>query len=246
VRIGFLQALNYPFVVEHSVTVAQIFQVLPIAISYALQVPNSLVITRSLQPLTMSQYTATVAMVWIPQDQYDTLSVAVLAGNSRLYNQIDPTAQQLVKLIDPTIALLADAASANVGGTGTGNSNPNSGSTFVNPGANSGSLDTVDSQGDSSSTPVNSTGKQVAIALGAAGAAVAYAALMFFGAKRFRRQSTRAQAERGHARVSSVTGERAPSPHFAQSYRASGASSGRDVRGQTISPPLMTENSLLL
>lgn len=190
----------------------------------------------------MSQYTATVAMVWIPQDQYDTLKVAILAVNSRLYNQVNPTAQQLVNLIDPTIPLLADGSisnndSGNTGNTDDGNTN------LVNSGATSGSLDNVQSQSDSSS----STGKQVGIGLGAAAAAIGYAALMFFGAKRFRRQSAQAQADRRHhSRVSSITGERAASPPFTRSYRSSGASSGRVVRGQNISAPLMTENSLLL
>jgi hypothetical protein len=244
VRIGFLEALNYPFVVQHSVTVAQIFQVLPIAIVYALQVPDSSVIVRSLQPYAMSQYTATVAMVWIPQDKYDTLRVSILTVNSRLYAQPNPTAQQLVELIDPTIPLLADSAAGNEGGGSTGGA-AGGDNGLVNTGATSGSLDNVQSQNQDNSS--SSTVRQVAIGLGAAAAAISYAALMFFGAKRFRRQSTQAQADRRHhARVSSITGERATSPPLNQSYRSSGASSARAVRGQNISGPLMTENSLLL
>jgi hypothetical protein len=246
VRIGFLESLNYPFVVQHSVTVAQIFQVLPIAIAYALQVPTSFVVTRSLQPYPLSGYTATVAMVWIPQDQYDTLRVAILAVNSRLYDQPDPTAEQLVKLIDPTIPLLAD------GSPGTGNSGSSSGApntdgspNLSNSGSTSGSLDSVESQSNTSSP--NSTTKQVGIGIGVAFAALGYAALMFYGAKRFRRQSAQAQNDRrGHTRVSSITGERPASPPFAQSYRSSATSSNRAVKGQNISAPLMTENSLLL
>jgi hypothetical protein len=185
-------------------------------------------------------------MVWIPQDQYDTLRVAILAVNSRLYDQPDPTAEQLVKLIDPTIPLMADGA------PGTGNSGSSTGApasdgspNLSNSGSISGSLDNVDGQPDSSSPA--STPKQVGIGIGAAVAALGYVALVFYGAKRFRRQSAQAENDRrGHARVSSITGERPASPPFAQSYRSSRTSSNRAVRGQNISAPLMTENSLLL
>jgi hypothetical protein len=122
VRIGFLEALNYPFVVQHSVTVAQIFQTLPIGVGYGLQVPVSELVAQSLQPYSMARYTATVAMFWIPSDKVDSLQVQLLAANSRLYSQTDATAQQLVDLIDNTIPLLADGATANPGGS-TGQSN---------------------------------------------------------------------------------------------------------------------------
>jgi len=194
----------------------------------------------------MSQYNATVAMVWIPEDMYDTLRVSILTANSLLYHQENPTAQQLVDLIDPTIPLLADGSTVTSGSAGTtGGSADGNTNNLSNQGATSGSLDNVQSPDQDTSS--SSTGKQVAIGLGAAAAALGYAALMFFGAKRFRKQSAQAQAERWHhARVSSITGERAESPPFSRSYRSSGASSGRGVRGQNISAPLMTENSLLL
>lgn len=244
IRIGFLESLNYPFVVQNSVTVAQIFQVLPLAVSYALQVPGSEVTVRSLQPYPVSSYIATVALLWIPQDQVNSLQIQILATNSRLYSQSDPTAQQLVNLIDPTIPLLADSATANAGTSSAGTSNSDSNSNLSDSGANSGSLDNGPSQ--DSSTSSSATVKQLAIGIGAAAAAIGYAALMFLGARRFRRQSALGQIEGRHSRVSSITGERAASPPFAQSYRSSGGSSGRAVRGQNISAPLMTENSLLL
>ena len=244
VRIGFLESLNYPFVVQNSVTVAQIFQVLPLAVSYALQIPGSEVTVRSLQPYPLSQYTATVALLWVPQDQVDSLQVQILATNSRLYSQSDATAQQLVDLIDPTIPLVAVSSVGNAGTPAVGTSTPDGNSNLSNSGANSGSLDNVQSQNSSASS--SSTGKQLAIGIGAAAAAIGYATLMFLGAKRFRRQSVQAQIDRRHSRVSSITGERAASPPLAHSYRSSGTSSGRGVRGQNISAPLMTENSLLL
>jgi len=244
VRIGFLEALNFPFVVQHSVTVAQIFQVLPIALAYALDVPLSSVVVRNLQPYAMSQYNATVAMVWIPQDLYDTLKVEILTANSPLYKQVNPTAQQLVNLIDPTIPLLADGSTVGSGSAGTTENTAGGNSNLANSGATGGSLDNVQAQDTSSSS---STVNPVVIGLGVAAAAAGYAALMFLGARHFRKQSAQSQADRRHhARVSSITGERAASPPFTQSYRSSGASSGRGVRGQNISAPLMTENSLLL
>jgi len=244
VRIGFLEPLNYPFVVQHSVTVAQIFEVLPIANSYALQIPTSDVTVQSLQPYSTSQYTATVALLWIPSDQVDSLQVQILATNSLLYSQTDPTAQQLVVLIDPTIPLLADTTSSSAGGSSAGTPNQDGTTDLSNTGPNGGSLDSLQpSDTSSTSTP---TGKQAAIGAGAAAAAIAYAALMFLGARRFRQQTAQAQVDRRHSRVSSITGERAASPPFAHSYRSSGASSSRVVRGQNISAPLMTENSLLL
>jgi hypothetical protein len=244
VRIGFLSPLNYPFVVQNSVTVAQIFQVLPIANGYALQIPTSDIIVQSLQPYATAQYTATIALLWLPSDLVDSLQVQILATNSQLYSQSDQTAQQLVDLINPTIPLLADTSSNSAGGDSAGSANSDGTSSLSSLGADSGSLDNVTPNSSSSSTP---TGKQAAIGAGAAAAAIAYAALMFLGAKKFRQQSSQAQQDRrSHARVSSITGERAASPPFAQSYRSSGSSGGRAVRGQNISAPLMTENSLLL
>jgi len=239
-----LEPLNYPFVVQHSVTVAQIFETLPVANSYALSIPGSDVVVQSLQPYSTSQYTATVALFYIPSDLVNSLQVQILATNSLLYSQSDPTAQQLVDQIDPTIPLLADTSNSAAGGSSAGSGSQDGSTDLSNSGPNGGSLDSVQSSDTSStSTP---TGKQAAIGAGAAAAALAYAALMFLGAKKFRQQSTQAQLDRrGHSRVSSITGERPASPPFAQSYRSSG-SSGRPVRGQNISAPLMTENSLLL
>ena len=244
VRIGFTQSLNYPFVVQNSVTVAQIFQFLPVAGSYALQIGGSDVTVRSLEPYAVSQYIATSALIFIPQDQVDNLQVQILATNSRLYSQSDPTAQQLVNAIDPTIPLLADTSSS-----GSTNSNGGAGASggvgFSNQGAIGGSLDNSPSQDITSSS--SSSGKEAAIGIGAALAAIVYAALMFLGARRFRKQSTQAQLDRHHhSRVSSITGERSISPPFSHSSRSSGSSGGRSLRGQNISAPLMTENTLLL
>src|SRR5208282_1222223 len=169
----------------------------------------------------------------------------ILASNSRLYSQSDPTAQQLVDAIDPTISLMVDGTTGNTGGSAQGTSGAEGSSSLSNSGAISGSLDNGQLQDVSTSSSL--IGKQVAIGIGAAAAALVYATLMFLGARRFRRQSAQARADRRtHSRVSSVTGERPVSPPFAPSYRSSGSSSGRGVRGQNISAPLMTENSLLL
>jgi signaling mucin MSB2 len=244
VRIGFLQSLNYPFVVQNSVTVAQIFEVLPIAGAYALQVNESDITVRSLEPYAVSEYTATSALVFIPVDDVNDLQLQILAINSRLYSQNDPTAQQLVDLIDTTIPLLTDGSSSattdsNGGVAGSGSAG------LSNQGAIGGSLDNSQSQ-DTTSSP-SLSGKQAAIGIGAAVAAILYAALMFLGARKFRKQSSQAQLNRHHhSRVSSITGERPISPPFTQSFRSSGSSGGRGVRGQNISAPLMTENTLLL
>ena len=213
--------------------------------AYALQIPGSDVVVQSLQPYSTSQYTATVALLWIPSDQLDSLQVQILATNSRLYSQSDSTAQQLVELIDPTIPLVADTSSSSAAGPSSGTPSQDGSTDLSNSGPNGGSLDSVQIQDTSStSSPI---GKQAAIGAGAAAAAIVYAALMFLGAKKFRQQSAQAQLDRRHhTRVSSITGKRPASPPFAQSYRSSGASSGRAVRGQNISAPLMTENSLLL
>ena len=245
VRIGFLESLNYQFVVNSSVTVAQIFQVLPLAGSFALGVQQTDVTVRSLEPYPVAQYTATTALIWVPADQVNKLQVEILTTNSLLYSQSNPTAKQLVDAIDPTIPLVVDGTTGNTGSTGQGTANTDGSSSLSNSGAISGSLDNGQPQDGSASSSL--IGKQVAIGIGAAVAALAYAALMFLCARRFRRQSAQAQADRRtHSRVSSITGERAASPPFAQSYRSSGSSSGRGVRGQNISAPLMTENSLLL
>jgi len=145
-----------------------------------------------------------------------------------------------VDLIDPTIPLLANSPSSSTSDSNDASASGAAGAS--DQGAIGGSLDNGQSQETSTST-----GKQAAIGIGAAAAAIGYAALMFLGARRFRKQSTQAQLDRHHhSRVSSITGERPISPPFSQSFRSSGSSGGRGVRGQNISAPLMTENTLLL
>ena len=139
VTIGFLESLNYAFVVENSVTVAQIFHVLPLASSFALEVPGGDITVRSLQPYAVSQYTATTALLWVPSDQVQSLQVQILASNSRLYSQSDPTAQQLVNQIDSTIPIITTGAASNTGGSAGGYPNSDGNVGLSNSGAIGGS-----------------------------------------------------------------------------------------------------------
>jgi hypothetical protein len=251
IQLGFNYGLNYPFVVNSSTAVAQIFTYLPPGVSYGLNIDQSEMVMQYLQPYnTISSlgYITTLAMAYIPAEQVDPLSLLLLNPNSALYTNPNPSVRTLMSMIDPSIPVLAGSTM--------------SGGTPSNPATAAGTSTTSNSQGApgsaNSSSPV--IGKSVGIGVAAVAGAAIYGAAMFFVARRYKRKKA------GHQRSSSVLsgGVRRPgevsalmSGGVGAGYRSTGRNSGGSgstdsgSNGGTqgsgrsyISPPVMAENSL--
>jgi hypothetical protein len=252
IQLGFTYGLNYPFVVNSSEAVAQIFTYLPPGVAYGLSIDQSEMVMQYLQPyntISTLGYITTLAMAYIPAQMVDQLSLLLLNPNSALYTNPNPSVRTLMSMINPAIPVLAGSSV--------------SGGTSLNSATASGSSPTsVNNQGApddaNSSSPV--VGKSVGIGVAAVAGAAIYGAAMFFVARRYKRKKA------SHTRTSSVLsgGNRRPgevsglmSGGVGAGYRStgrnsggsgstdSGSSRGTQVSGRTyISPPVMAENSL--
>ena len=263
VRFGFTHQLNYGFVVKNSVAVAQIFEYLPKGIAYGLDIDPARVTMHHLQPLDTTKtkgYITTLAFLFIPEDLVDKMDLDRRNQNSRLFQNPDAPVNQMINLLDPTVALRATEAEL----TGEGTGMPGDGSWLGASGGNPGSA------GNTDGAPLGSSGsdgyvskKSASIGAGIVGSAVVYGAAMFFVARRYRQRRNR------HSRSNSI--DRSPSPgsnpasglmggagpvmHGARSSpygtvgvphdkRGSRGSGRASARTQNISGPMMAENSL--
>lgn len=252
IQLGFTYGLNYPFVVNSSEAVAQIFSYLPPGVAYGLNIDQSEMVMQYLQPyntISTLGYITTLAMAYIPAQMVDPLSLLLLNPNSALYTNPNPSVRTLMSMINPAIPVLAGSSVA--GGT-----SPNSATTA---GASPTSANNQGAPDDAnSSSPV--IGKSVGIGFAAVAGAAIYGAAMFLVARRYKRKKA------SHTRASSVLsgGNRRPgevsalmSGGVGAGYRStgrnsggsgstdSGSSRGTQVSGRTyISPPVMAENSL--
>ena len=108
VRFGFKQPLNYEFVSTHPSSQQQITTYTPKGVAYALQIPQSQVVVKSLAPLDTRAtlgYTTTLVYFTIPSDQVSALQLQVNTPSSRLYRNPDPSTAQLMSLINPSISI---------------------------------------------------------------------------------------------------------------------------------------------
>jgi len=249
--------LNFPFVLEHSVSQAQIFEWLPIGISLGLGIPNSSVVMQQLKPLNTTEtlnYITTLAMVFIPESMVNTLQLALRTAVSPIYNTDDASVNTLMSYINSGIGITVGSTVAG-GSSGTGSAAAASSS------AASGDGGVFNTQ--SQNTSAGTKGTTVGIVVGVAGAAAAYGAGMFFIARRYKK---RKQAHRrsnsmlnpaemrqtGSALTGGVfmSGGRLSGSDTSQRYSSSGRNShgsgrtGQSARTAQISAPMMAENSL--
>ena len=265
IQIGFLYPLNYQFVVEHQLSIAQIFSYLPEGLAYGLSIPVAQVLMQSLQPYDTTEtlgYVTTLAFAYIPTIMVDTLKTSIHVPASPLYQNPDGSVHTLMSMINPAFPVLAgvnlDGGSTTATTTGTFTSTA---SAIVLGGAPLGG-------GMEQSSSVKGT--SVAIGIGVVASAAVYGAAMFFVAQRYkkRRQYHRrspslintdpmAQSHReiaSGAATALMSGARGPdyrstSPNYGGYYhsernsRGSGRSGDSSVR-QQISAPVMAENSL--
>ncbi|KAL7275901.1 hypothetical protein RUND412_001145 [Rhizina undulata] len=259
VRFGFTFKLNYQFVSEHPVSVAQIFEYLPEGIVYGLDLDSTQVVMHSLQPYDTSAdkgYITTLANAYIPSNMYNTLSADIHIPSSKLFTSPDEAVNEMMAIIDPTIPLLSGLSDSSgyVSGVTTGSSSSGDGSSGSS--GNGGSSDAAPVGMDQSTGTVSK--KTVGIGIGVVGGAAVYGAAMFFVARRYRNKRGR------HARANSMDRSLSPGSNPAGALMSSGGAMmhgartplGGDKRGsrgsggkasartQNISGPVMAENSL--
>ncbi|KAI9710322.1 MAG: hypothetical protein M1820_002817 [Bogoriella megaspora] len=274
VQLGFGYSLNYPFVASTYGSAEQIFQYLPVGISYGLNIQPGDISMHALQPYDTTQdlhYITTLALLYVPSDQVNALSLNLHTPVASIYNHPDPAVKTLMSLISPSFPI---AAGEGLGAGGAGNNgnqdNPSGASTSPSDGGSPIGGDTGSSQ------PVKKS--SVGIGVGVCAGAVAYGAAMFIVARRYKRR----KSERNlHNRASSLGGGQTygamgqtGAGAFMSGARGSGSgnnerwspygrnsaggwgsggrdsrgsghsSNGRSVREAGISAPVMAENSL--
>jgi hypothetical protein len=257
VQLGFLFPLNYKFVVDNSLSSAQIFQYLPQGIADGLGLRGDQIVMSSLIPLDTTQalgYVTTIALAYMPTNMVSTLALDLHIPASAIYNNPDVSVNTLMNYINSAIPLTPGSTLSGSAVTGTGSGTQ---ATSTSNG-NSGVFNTV-AQNTTPSAKATAAGA----AVGAIGAAAAYGAAMFFIARRYKKR------KQSHRRSSSLmnpsemrqsgspallgganafmSGGRTSTPGTGgndRNSRGSGRSNGNSARTQQISAPMMAENSL--
>ncbi|KAG7135203.1 Signaling mucin MSB2 like protein [Verticillium longisporum] len=251
-KVGFLYAENYEFVSKNPMAAAQLFTLLPIALTDGAKIDAGKVIVTSLVPYdTMPSlgYITTLARFWYPASMVDQLRMDIKIPNSLLHNNPQQLIYNLTQNINPAIDIIP--GSENIPG-GNGGA-PTSGS----PNGNNDMFD----NNESDSTPIQ-TGTAAAIGIGAVTVGVAYGAAMFLIARRYKRK------KQAHRRASSISGTSSDMRYTGTGSPAmmggalmsrdfsnyGGVAGGRDSHGSgrtgnsgrtaKISAPVAAENSL--
>jgi len=265
IQIGFREGYNYHFVVDNDRAAAQIFKLLPQALSDAGGFDISKAQVKRLVPLDTQNtlgYITTCAVVSYPINMVETLSIDIKLPNSALYNNRDQLIYNLTQQINPAIPIVNGAYPDGLGGTGGG-------APGVNTPGGSANSDPFGTSGDNNNNSGGQSGAQrgttAGIVSGAVAVAAAYGVVMFVLARRYKRK------KQSHRRASSISspsemseaGRGSPalmggallSRDFTSSYGAvqpgernshgSGRSGmGNSGRTQFISAPVAAENSL--
>jgi hypothetical protein len=265
IQIGFREGYNYPFVVANDRAAAQIFSLLPQALSDAGGFDISKAQVKRLVPLDTQAslgYLTTCAQVTYPQSMVNALAIDIKLPNSPLYNNPNQLIYNLTQQINPAIPITLGATFDGAGGSGAGaggSGAAGSGSSNSDPFGGSG--------GDSGANGQSGAqkGTTAGIVSGAVAVAAAYGVVMFVVARRYKRKRM------AHRRASSISnpsemsegGRGSPalmggallSRDFTSSYGAT-QPGGRDSHGsgrsgmggsgrtQFISAPVAAENSL--
>ncbi|KAL7665609.1 Msb2 [[Candida] zeylanoides] len=226
VYIGFKSALNYPFVVEHSLSSAQIFQYLPGVLSFPFSDTAKYkdVSVKQLVPSTADgvAYTITVAEVYFPSDSVDVLSQFIQTAGSKLYRNSDSTENSLASLIDSRIPI-----------TGLSQSDSSSTGDSASNQSNNGSL-------DSKNASIKNKGAIAGITIGAAAGCGLYLSLMVLLFKRFKKKGIELPPSDSESNFGEET-HSGISELFSRDNSSGEAGNGRSVQ---ISDPVNPSNSL--
>ncbi|KAI9774550.1 MAG: hypothetical protein M1840_002799 [Geoglossum simile] len=260
IQIGFTYQLPYPFVVAHSITAAQIFSFVPQGISYGLGIPVDQVVMRTIEPYDTTKdlgYVTTLALCFVPSDMVSQLELDLHTPTSNIYRNSQSSVAALMNLINPSFPILAGQGLGSSASGSPGEGNPEASST-----AGAGS---VFGGQNSNSGPVSTTA--VTASLSAVLGGLAYVAVIFIVARRYKQRRQRHQRS---SSLSTVLGEREGlgsgplmggglvsgdrdtpggratpgNGRESRGSRGSGRSGGNSARTQNISAPMMAENSL--
>jgi hypothetical protein len=236
-QVAFFKELNYMFMVENYQAVNQMFTYLPEGIEAGI---NATVRMQSLQPLNTLKtdgFVTCMAYFLCPKSKINTLALQLHTPNSPLYNNSNPQVATMMKLINPQYPLLVDGSMGSYPSSAATNpavapGQPAAGSPFGS--------DTLGHQ------EVNRTSSYVAMPVVAG--AFLYASAMMIVARRYRqkRRQTHLLEDSPVQEPAWMTGRASMSqvPNNSRDSQGSGNISGRSIRSQPISAPVMAQNSL--
>jgi hypothetical protein len=188
ISLLFDQYLDWPFVVQSSVSSSQLFAYVPLLLAAGAGIPTSEVMTFALQARVPADYTGpadaadlqTLFLAYYPTAAINALELSLKARNSDFYNGVDdPIAQQLSQHVISAFALDSVA-------------DPNTGSGSGGSGGSGNAQDTAQGAAGTSKTRQDAI-IGVVTALGA----IAVLVLVFLAFRAFRRR-----AELAHHRLS--------------------------------------------
>ena len=233
VTVGFKAQLNYRFVVENALSSAQIFQYLPLLLTYPFGTSQEYknVIVKRLVPYSADgiDYTITVAEVYFPADSVSSLAQFIQTPGSLLFRNPDNTQNTLANLIDSRIPLTGlDTSSSSGSSSNSGNGN-----------YAAGSLDSV--PGESKNI---SGGRIAGITVGSAAGCVIYMSLMFMLFQKFKKRKNGVELPDSESSV--AMDERSESSNFSAIFDRlnSGEPSTDSGANLQISTPVNASNSL--
>jgi hypothetical protein len=233
ITVGFKAQLNYRFVVENALSSAQIFQYLPLLLTYPFDTSQEYknVVVKRLVPYSADgiDYTITVAEVYFPADSVSSLAQFIQTPGSLLFRNPDNTQNTLANLIDSRIPLTGLDTSSSSGSS----SNSGSGNYAA------GSLDSVPNESK------NISGGRIAgITVGSAAGCVIYMSLMFMLFQKFKKRKNGVELPDSESSV--AMDERSESSNFSAIFDRlnSGEPSTDSGANLQISTPVNASNSL--
>lgn len=171
ITIGFKKALNYVFIVENSISSAQIFEYLPGVLAFPFaELDSSDITVKQLVPYSSSDvdYTITVAEVYFKKNLVSALQAQITTSGSSVYENTEASEKSLASLIDSRIPLtgLVDSSSSSSSSSGSGSSGTVAG------------LGSMDENANTSGKKLTKSTKLVGIIAGSSVAVGAYASIV--------------------------------------------------------------------
>jgi hypothetical protein len=238
-QVGFFKQLNYMFMVENYQAVNQMFAYLPKGLENGI---NAAIRMQSLQPLNTLKtdgFVTCMAYFLIPKSKVDTLALQLHTPNSPVYNNSNPQVATMMKLINPQYPLVVDPSAMG--------SYPSSAAT--NPAMAAGQPAGGSPFGSDTFAHQEINRSSSYIAVPVVAGAFMYASVMMMVARRYRQKRRQSHLLEnspiqepawmsGRASMSQVV------PNNSRDSQGSGNVSGRSIRSQPISAPVMAQNSL--
>ncbi|KAH3688962.1 hypothetical protein WICPIJ_000053, partial [Wickerhamomyces pijperi] len=194
ITVGFKKAFNYPFVVKNALSSAQIFEYLPGVLNGPYDFVNPSTTIYQLVPFSSTDvdYIITVAEVYFPSSEVESLQQNILNLTSPLYTNSDQTLNELAKLIDPSVPITglltklqsSTSSSSSSGDGSSSDSDDSDGSSSSGSKVSIGSLDSgsMDYSATVSTNVTPETGKRaIAITIGSVAGGISLIAACVVG-----------------------------------------------------------------